>query len=174
MANWWITANPPRKSCVLSWPWLAWQTSWPAVCRAPASKSSLNFSNLASGRSWDAGGSPVVSIVWMVAGVAGAPGSSWWKIEVLRCNELYPGFWDANDMTWKQMKSLTWKNKCANAWRSEWTNGWINEWRNEGVKEWMSETMFQWMDDGIEEMNESTSQRMDKRMNEWTHPWWCE
>jgi hypothetical protein len=98
----------------------------------------------------------------------------WSRLRGAQVIQWAHGFWHANDMTWKQMKSLTWKNKCANAWRSEWTNGWINEWRNEGVKEWMSETMFQWMDDRIEEMNESTSQRMDKWMNEWTHPWWCE
>lgn len=109
--------------------------------------------------------------------------------QIVRCsNEWVLGFWDANEMSWKNIKSMMWKDQCTyesneqmETWMTwmnteslkPWVNGWTNKQTNElkpNRKKWTELELYKW-----DEMkwNGNKGHEM-KWTSQWRKGWWNE
>ena len=110
--------------------------------------------------------------------------------QIVRCsNEWVLGFWDANEMSWKNIKSMMWKDQCTyesneqmETWLTwmnteslkPWVNGWTNKQTNElkpnrkNEPNWNYINEMKWNEMEIKDMkwNEQVNEGRDDGMNE--------
>jgi len=92
-----------------------------------------------------------------------------WAVEVVRCiNEWATGGWDANELTWKNLRRTEWMNQWANESMNQWINESVNQCSNEAMTQWINQAGNQWIDESMNQWNsEWMNQWFNKSVTQW-------